>query len=52
MVLPIYDFISGLSGDTPEKLNSFIEECLLLDEEGLIEIDNSTQETWLVEKEV
>jgi hypothetical protein len=50
MILPIYDFRNLLQSDIPEPLSAFIEECLLLDEEGLIEIEDDSE--ILVEKGV
>jgi len=54
MLLPIYDFRNRLQSDTPEPLGTFIAECLLLDEDGLIEIEDDSEQlkVILVEKEV
>jgi len=54
VILPIYAFRNWLQDSIPEPLEDFIDECLLLDEEGLIEIQSDLEyiKAFLTQEEV
>lgn len=44
MILSIYDFRNRLSNNSSEPLDAFIEECFLLDDDGLIEVEDDLEQ--------
>lgn len=43
MILSIYDFKTLVLLSSLERFEDFVQECLLLDDEGVVEFDNTEE---------